>query len=77
MSISSILFRGEQEPLDIETDQPACPTQSLRRLLKPWPFSSAPSPVRADDNDDGEDEEFAAPTPAVVLDRLAQFAARR
>jgi hypothetical protein len=77
MSVSSILFRGQEEPFDTETDQPERPTRSLRRMLKPWPFSSAPLPVSAADYDDDDDEEFMEPTPAVVLDRLAQFAARR
>jgi hypothetical protein len=71
MSIASILFRGEEEPLDIETDQPERPTRSLRRMLKPWPFSSAPAPRGAADYDDEE------PTPPAVLDRLALFATRR
>jgi hypothetical protein len=77
MSIASILFRGEEEPLDIETDQPERPTRSLRRMLKPWPFSSAPAPRGAADYDDEEGEEFAEPTPPAVLDRLALFATRR
>ncbi len=77
MSVSSILFRGQEEPFETEADQPERPTRTLRRMLKPWPFSSAPVPVRTVEYDDEEDEEFSEPTPAVVLDRLAQFAARR
>jgi hypothetical protein len=74
MNVSSILFRGQEELLDTETDQPVRPIRSLRRMLKPWPFSSAPVPVSPADHDD---EDVNVPTPAFVLDRLAQFAARR
>jgi hypothetical protein len=81
MSISSILFRGESDDFDVEVNppevsQPERPPRSLRRMLKPWPFSSAPQPSRAAD-DDEDDEVSRDPTPAVVLDRLAQFVARR
>lgn len=77
MSVSSILFRGQEEPHEPEVDQPVRPTRSLRRMLKPWPFSSAPAPARAEDYDDEDEVNLSEPTPAVVLDRLAQFAARR
>jgi hypothetical protein len=83
MSISSILFRGESGDYDLDATQPEVteaerPTRSLRRMLKPWPFSSAPRPTRAvADDDEDDDEDYRAPTSAVVLDRLSQFAKRR
>jgi hypothetical protein len=81
MSISSILFRGESDDFDFvaiqpEVIQPARLTRSLRRMLKPWPFHSAPQPTRAADGDE-DDEDYREPTSAVVLDRLSKFAARR
>jgi hypothetical protein len=83
MSISSILFRGESGDYDLDATQPEVteaerPTRSLRRMLKPWPFSSAPRPTRAvadDDEDDGGG--WGAVVFVVVLDRLSQFAKRR
>ncbi len=83
MSISSILFRGESGDYDIEATQPEAiqaerPPRTLRRMLKPWPFSTAPRPTRvvADDEDD-EDDDYREPTSAAVLDRLSKFANRR
>lgn len=77
MSISSILFRGQPEPPDNEPLQAERPSRSLRRMLKPWPLPPAlpPSPATADDDED--DPDYREPTPPVVLDRLAKFAARR
>ena len=82
MSISSILFRGEAEYHDTEAPQAPSvrverPTRSLRRLLKPWSFSSAPQPTKAAEQDEDDDEDYREPTPAVVLDRLAQYTTRR
>jgi hypothetical protein len=83
MSISSILFRGGSDDFDFDFEasqpeviQPERPTRSLRWMLKPWPFHSAPHPTRAADNDE-DDEDYREPTSAVVLDRLSKFAARR
>lgn len=82
MSISSILFRGESEYYDAEAPQvPSVQVErrsrSLRRILKPWPFSSAPQPTKAADQDEDDDEDYREPTPAAVLDRLAQYTTRR